>query len=126
MATIKGSKGGDALIGTDADDTIRGGKGADVIDGRGGTDALVGGKGKDTFLFRVDQPDVDTILDFQSGVDRIVVEAPDGVTVVYQDYALHPATFGEGFPPPLTIGAPFAILFTGPATLSSPTDLFIL
>jgi len=40
------------------------------LDGQGGRDTLTGGAGRDTFAFTT-APDIDTITDFVSGIDRI-------------------------------------------------------
>ncbi|MBS1197760.1 MAG: hypothetical protein H6R18_1545, partial [Proteobacteria bacterium] len=64
--------------------TIQGGSGNDTLDGSSGNDALIGGAGNDTFTggegtdrFVFDSFDtlvtVDTISDFVSGTDKIVL-----------------------------------------------------
>lgn len=61
---IGGTAGRDTLIGTAGDDVITGGIGADT---------LTGGAGADQFVFTSLRDGVDTITDFQPGVDRIVL-----------------------------------------------------
>lgn len=79
---IRGSDGDDTLWGNGGDDIIRGGKGNDFIRGGAGDDTLTGGKGSDIFDFDMqngptDQGD-DIVTDFVPGVDRIVINGPNG------------------------------------------------
>ncbi|WP_162409589.1 calcium-binding protein [Acuticoccus sediminis] len=67
-----GMKGDDDLFGDIGDDVLVGGLGDDVLDGGRGNDRLFGDEGSDTFVFR-DQG-VDRILDWETGVDTILVE----------------------------------------------------
>ena len=78
-ATITG--GNHIVFGEDGDDILRGGPGDDRLDGDAGTDTLTGGGGVNRFIFEVQgQPTVttdhgiDTITDFQPGVDKIVLK----------------------------------------------------
>ena len=79
---LLGQGGDDLLIGHQGRDVLRGGSGNDFLDGDGGkdtifggggNDTLAGGPGADTFVFaRAPQPaNVDTIIDFHPGEDRI-------------------------------------------------------
>src|SRR5574343_57852 len=61
---IGGTAGRDSLTGTAGDDVIPGGIGSDT---------LTGGSGADQFVFSSLRDGVDTITDFQPGVDRIVL-----------------------------------------------------
>lgn len=61
---IGGTAGRDTLIGTAGDDVITGGIGADT---------LTGGAGADQFVFTSLRDGVDTITDFQPGIDRIAL-----------------------------------------------------
>lgn len=81
---VSGGSGNDTLLGRRGDDTILGGDGNDIIDGGEGQDLMTGGAGVDVFYFtegeseiNTNDPDntVDTITDFEVGVDTIVINA---------------------------------------------------
>ncbi|MCP9850685.1 hypothetical protein, partial [Cyanobium sp. Morenito 9A2] len=68
---------GVTLIGTNAVSTLTGSSYADVLYGGLGSDSMTGGAGADRFLFLKGQgsaADIDTITDFTTGVDSIVVQ----------------------------------------------------
>ncbi|WP_075637325.1 cadherin-like domain-containing protein [Rhizobium rhizosphaerae] len=79
-------KGGYVLVGTQGDDDLFGGLANDKLDGKGGDDwlsgdlgqdVLTGGGGTDYFAFvtKLDaKKNVDTITDFKSGLDWIVLD----------------------------------------------------
>lgn len=82
----RGNKGPDQLFGMDGNDILRGGRGPDVLNGGEGDDMLHGGRagddltggaGADTFSYRrledSTASDHDTMQDFQSGIDLIVL-----------------------------------------------------
>lgn len=80
--TLWGGVGNDVLAGGAGNDSIDGGAGADVINGGAGNDTikggvgadtLMGGAGADAFVYSSTGELGDTILDFQSGVDKIDV-----------------------------------------------------
>lgn len=89
---LRGEQGVDRLMGNAGDDRIFGGSGRDVLIGGVGRDYLVGGDGNDiltgglggqngdgmtdTFVFSngYGRTGYDTILDFEVGIDRLVVE----------------------------------------------------
>jgi Ca2+-binding RTX toxin-like protein len=71
-ASLEGGAGADWLLGTgeadwlsgrDGDDHLQGGAGNDVLEGGAGSDLLEGGAGADRYLFRLDDPGLDTIRD---------------------------------------------------------------
>ncbi|MDO4640979.1 MAG: Ig-like domain-containing protein [Neisseria sp.] len=60
------------ISGNSADNILNGGAGDDIIIGGKGSDTLTGGAGSDTFIFNhVLDGSVDTITDFQTGIDKI-------------------------------------------------------
>jgi serralysin len=71
-----GGQGKDLIVGNDA---------SNKIDGQGGNDVLVGGGNSDTFIF-ANNGSTDTILDFQTAVDKIDLSALAGVTAADVTY----------------------------------------
>lgn len=72
--------GSDRLLGGSGNDTLRGGAGTDRLTGGTGQDVLRGDAGADSFVFETsnDSPDGrwrDSIADFTSGTDKIVLTA---------------------------------------------------
>jgi Ca2+-binding RTX toxin-like protein len=65
--TLNGGAGNDILLGGEGDDRLIGGNGIDV---------LTGGVGTDHFLFDrlLGKKNVDTITDFESGIDKILLD----------------------------------------------------
>lgn len=70
---LSGLDGNDRLIGFGGADVLDGGAGDDLLQGGIGSDALTGGAGADQFRFdtTLAYGDVDTIVDFASGLDQI-------------------------------------------------------
>lgn len=66
-------KGADVIRGRDGKDRIEAGAGNDLIDGGAGRDRLQGDAGKDKFLLSR-TTDVDIILDFKQGKDKVQVQ----------------------------------------------------
>jgi serralysin len=73
VENLTGSKYADTLRGDSGANTILGGAGADAISGRGGADTINGGAGvdsltggldNDTFVFRANEANGDTVVDF--------------------------------------------------------------
>jgi serralysin len=74
-ATQSGT-GGINLTGSSIANTINGNDGANVLDGKGGNDILTGFGGADTFQFTtaLGASNVDTIVGFVSGADKIALD----------------------------------------------------
>lgn len=103
---ISASEGDDILLAGDETDLIDGGDGSDIIIGGGGTDFIIGGKGADlaiggegadVFEFSAEDfadGEIDSILDFEEGVDRIRINGidPDSVTVDEDSISLNGET----------------------------------
>ena len=71
--SVNAGAGNDTVVGGDGDDTISGGK---------GDDRLTGGKGADTFVVsgsNLVPADVDKIVDFKVGEDKISFDADTGI-----------------------------------------------
>lgn len=69
-----GLGGADSLFGGAGKDNLQGGWGVDFLDGGADDDMLDGGHGEDHFFFDVNSG-VDTIVNFQIGVDKILIAA---------------------------------------------------
>ena len=86
--TLRGMAGRDTLYGESGSDNIAGGDGDDFVFGQAGIDTLRGGDGDDVlsggseageadyFYFEGDW-DLDTVIDFQAGTDRLVFDAQE-------------------------------------------------
>ena len=91
IENLEGTDFNDTLSGDSKANAISGLGGDDMIRGRGGNDTLTGGTGADRFFFESASANgVDTLRDFQSGVDKLVFSTDDG-------YAAGAGlTFGKG------------------------------
>ncbi len=65
------------VTGTDSNDFIFGNDEDNVIRGGAGNDIMSGGEGADTFVFFEEDLGVDTILDFEAGIDQIAILTTD-------------------------------------------------
>jgi Ca2+-binding RTX toxin-like protein len=70
---LLGEAGDDWLFGRGGVDRLMGGDGDDRLEGGAGTDALTGGAGRDIFVMEAPGAQMDRILDFTSGEDRILL-----------------------------------------------------
>jgi len=105
---LDGRGGNDTLVGNGGNDKLLGGLGDDSLTGGIGKDRLNGGAGTDSFNFQNVTERGDTIVDFQHGVDHLVLTG---------------AAFG--FLAPLTDGADFLSQAGGAAPVSaSPTLIY--
>jgi Ca2+-binding RTX toxin-like protein len=86
------------ITGTSAGDTLVGGAGADVITGGAGSDQLTGGAGADQFKF--DQApgtaNLDTITDFLSGTDKLMLSVKNFKAIGTKAGAVTSAQFVQG------------------------------
>lgn len=86
--TLAGDAGDDLLQGGIGADSLDGGAGADRIEGGPGRDQLRGGEGADLFVYGAPEDSGtvgtarDTILDFQQGLDRILLAGIDANTLL--------------------------------------------
>jgi Ca2+-binding RTX toxin-like protein len=74
--TVAGGGGSDTVTGGAGKDKLSGDKGNDVIEGNAGKDTLTGGAGADRFVFNagLGASNADTIIDFKSGQDKLVLD----------------------------------------------------
>lgn len=74
--TLDGGLGDDTLDGGTGNDVLLGGDGDDQLIGGNGVDVLTGGNGADHFLFDklLGRTNIDTITDFESGIDKILLD----------------------------------------------------
>lgn len=92
--SLLGGADADLLYGGHGRDTIDGGEGDDLIVGDRGRDLLTGGSGVDTFYFGSARDGLDTIVDFEAGVDRILLgRSGFGLSSVF-GAPFDPAEFG--------------------------------
>lgn len=69
---LEGGPGKDRLRGGAGNDKLSGGEDDDILNGGRGSDWLVGGEGADRFVInKLRAGDIDTILDFEVGIDSI-------------------------------------------------------
>ena len=73
---ITGNSAANTLRGGDGNDTLSGGEGNDTLFGGTGNDRLTGGTGNDWFVFdsALGSTNIDTLTDFTTGVDKIVLD----------------------------------------------------
>ena len=69
--TIFARAGNDIISGGNGNDELWGNDGNDTLEGGGGDDRLIGGAGSDTFVLAATDGGIDTIEDFEPGIDSI-------------------------------------------------------
>lgn len=74
IENVVGSRFDDAIGGDEGPNALFGGPGNDLIVGFGGNDSLAGGPGGDAFAFPALSQGVDTIADFEPGIDAVTIE----------------------------------------------------
>ena len=96
--TLFGNRGANTLSGGGGDDVLDGGRGNDVLNGGAGADELRGGKGHDVFRFTsaLNDANVDHIVDFTSGDDRIDLSRSVFSAVRANHHHLAASAFREG------------------------------
>ncbi len=96
--TINGTLEADTLRGLGGNDTINALGGNDLLVGGEGKDRLTGGAGADTFRFtgpfETKAPNNDLIVDFQHGLDKVLLTPMDANTLVSGNQAF---TFAAAF-----------------------------
>jgi hypothetical protein len=115
---LHGGSGKDKLFGDAGDDELKGGGGDDKLDGGAGNDFLTGGAGRDTFVFG-GAFGVDSITDFEDGIDRIDLSKVPGITG-FGDLAIVADGFGGSI---VTVGTEGTIfVWTAPPAALTAAD----
>jgi len=105
---VYGEDGNDFLAGSSGLDLLDGGAGMDTLNGGAGNDTLTGGTEADTFVFATfTGGEVDTITDFEDGIDHMrlhgvtgtgiagkfaslaITDVTGGVEIVYNGHTIH-------------------------------------
>ena len=87
---IFGGRDNDTVRGDAGDDFLHGGRGNDIISGGAGRDILAGNSGRDTFVF-TKASEVDQIIDFENGRDKIDLKDFGLANFTALDNAIHGA-----------------------------------
>ncbi len=90
--SLTGDHGSNTLIGGGGDDVLIGNDGFDALVGGPGNDQLEGGAGPDRFTYQNATFGLDTILDFEDGVDQIDLRTA-GLT--FDSFAVAPSGFAD-------------------------------
>ncbi len=83
IENLQGSPGADELRGTSEANVIKAGGGDDFIDAGGRSDLLSGQSGRDSFYLDNEGDLSDTITDFLSGTDKIVIKKSGFTTFIF-------------------------------------------
>ena len=111
---LEGGEGWDDLIGGTGADTLLGNAGNDTLSGGAGDDRLHGGIGADTFVFNTGDG-ADTIVAYQSGIDRIALDQ----SLISATGRLADHAAPEGGALVLDFGAGDRLIFDGLSDLSA-------
>jgi Ca2+-binding RTX toxin-like protein len=84
---VVGSDFHDRLYGNGAGNTLVGRSGNDVLRGGGGNDLLIGGTGRDWFVYK-NNFGLDTVADYQAGIDRFQLGGVSGLDTYADVHAL--------------------------------------
>ena len=79
---LAGFDGNDLIFGGSGDDVLQGDSGNDIIIGNRGSDLIYGGQGRDVFTFFANEfvaEELDVVLDFEQGLDSLVVVGSSNV-----------------------------------------------
>lgn len=101
--TVSGSANNDVIAGRAGDDILRGGGGDDILLDDMGSDTFWGGNGADTFVMMADNGSVDTVMDFERGVDILdlsnfgMLYTANQITVLSTSYGARVTFRGEVF-----------------------------
>lgn len=120
---LNGDLDNDTLDGGLGNDTLNGNEGNDILLGGIGVDVLTGGQGADIFKFlstdiqaTVSITNIDTISDFETGIDKVNLSLIDANTEKTGNNAFLSITVGDGF----------SNAFTAPAELYFDSSSHIL
>jgi Ca2+-binding RTX toxin-like protein len=116
IENVIGTDYDDILTGNTLDNHIDGRDGDDTITGLIGSDILTGGNGADTFVFNNLDEAVDTITDFETGIDKIKVNLGDSFTS--SDAFSYNSATGE-----LSYNDDIVVVLTGSTEFNIDTDL---
>ncbi len=70
---LRGGSGNDIIDAGNGNDILEGGSGNDILSGEQGADTMTGGSGNDLFRFGVTDGQIDTVMDFEIGIDQILL-----------------------------------------------------
>lgn len=93
---LNGGDDDDYLIGGEGDDNLFGNDGDDVLVGGNGNDLMVGHAGADTFVVGGEVGSVDTIRDFEIGIDSLEFDGEAAMQEILQNAGNAEMTLSDG------------------------------
>ena len=124
--SLTGTAESDLLIGNGANDTLTGNSGNDLLVGGLGLDTLTGGSGNDKFVFNtaLGSANIDTVTDFVSGADKILLENSvfTGFAGLSAGQALPSSSFVSGASPVATTTSATVLYNTSTGALLYDAD----